>query len=224
MVQLIGNVTGLGLAKLVRFLTDLQLSGQLCLTPEPGVNTGTIFLQDGHVVGATLDPQQGLPALEALVLVCGNATFTFSDSAGEIKYNLIAEPTALHEHLDHLGDEGRRLMDSIGSLTAVPRLTELAGEANESVAVTRGALRLLVDIRENSTVFELGHAYGFRPTLEHLHELIQLRLVTTGSPGTHSVTAATPGFAKFFPRLDNHHELDTPSPPIGTDPTGASGG
>lgn len=223
MAQLIGNVAGVGLPRLVRFLTDLQLSGRLTVAPEPGVTNGTIFLHEGQVVGAVLDPEQGLPALEALALVCGNATFAFADAPGEIKYNLIAEPEVLQEHLDHIGQEGLRLMRSIGSLTAVPRLAALATDAHESIALTRGALRLLLQIGDERTVLDLGHLHGLRPTLEHLHELIQLRLVTIGAPDPEAVAAAAPELAHLFDGMDNHHERDTSPTPIATDPTRFAG-
>jgi uncharacterized protein DUF4388 len=184
MVQLIGNLNGIGFAPLLQFLTELRVTGRLGLTVVSGISTGSVYLEDGSIVGASLDAEEGLVALEAVALMSNKASFMISDSAGELRRNLDLDTAALLEHLDHLGREGDRLLSNIGSLQSVPRLTLGDENPREPVAVSRGALRLLLDLRTQRTVLEMGHLHGLRSTLEELQELVDLRLV--------SVTEADP--------------------------------
>jgi len=199
MLQLIGNLSGIGLSRLAQFLTELEITGRLCVAIEDGATTGTVWFEGGKIVGATVDSHEdGLVALEALALVSSTASFAFADSPVEMKHNVDVEPAVLREHLSHLDQDGPRLMQSIRSLGAIPRVALADIDVRESISLSRDALRLLLDIRGDQTVLELSHRHGLRATIEHTYELVQLRLLRVGDDNSVSLPATAPAFANLL--------------------------
>jgi Domain of unknown function (DUF4388) len=180
MVQLNGNLAGMGLPTLLDLLARLQASGRLTLVIEPLM--GIVFLEEGRIVGATLDSEQGLSALQALAFISGNAMFAFSDWKGEVERNVQAEPTELQEQLAQLAQEGDKAMSVIPSLLAIPRLTVESERSDEPLRLGRTTLQLLLDARSRRTVVDLASQYGLRITLQHLYQLTDLGLISLELP------------------------------------------
>lgn len=172
-MELSGELTGIGLRPLVRFLSDLKKSGILLIHEDRW--TGTLGLVDGHIVGANFADEQGLAALDAIFFALQHGSFEFNSRA-DCEHNVLVQPWELAEHLDSLDAEIGQLGNLVTSLSAVPAHTEVIPD--REFALTRTSISLLLAVDGRRTVADHARERGLLATLRELAVLLQLGLVT----------------------------------------------
>jgi len=211
MIELSGTLSGTALVALLTFLWNLRATGRLAIVIEPIM--GTVFLERGRVVGAVLQSESGIDALDALALIPGFARFGFAESHGEPLRNIAAEPSQLQEHLEHLVLDGRRLAAAVPSLTTVPRVASEDETASDPIVLPRSTLGLLLELREQKDVLALTRSFGLREALHGLSQLVAMGLVVAAPE--HVSQAGSAPFARsriFLPRSGNREPQPSGKP------------
>lgn len=177
MSNLSGTLESISLAPLVGFLAGLRKSGRLSVSDGPWA--GSIFLEEGRVVGAAFGAERGLDALDAIALALAKGQFAYAeDDASDVELNLMMSPAELQKHLGELAQEGAALSEAVPSLAAVPTVVvqEPADDSGE-VRLDRATLKLLLALDGGRTVAELAAHRGVIRTLRELAHLVELNLV-----------------------------------------------
>jgi len=176
MTELSGHLDGIGLSRLIKFLSELKSTGQLAVEEAPF--TGKLYFENGRVLGAQFGTEEGPAALEAIALTLGPGRFAFSSATDESPpHNLDLEGDGVILELDRLSTQAqhyRRLMPSLSSTPVPIRSTE---RATESVTLERGAVQLLLECNGRTTVAELVRGGGMLNTLKQLSQLVEFGLV-----------------------------------------------
>ncbi|MBV9172444.1 MAG: DUF4388 domain-containing protein [Chloroflexi bacterium] len=175
MTELSGNLEGIGLLPLVQFLTTVAKSGRLIV--HDAELSGRLDIDDGLLVGAAFDQEQGMAALEAIALALSSARFDFRDATGPLDQNLRLSGDQVTEALQRLSREQAALKAAVPSLGAVPHLTLDEGNDDRQVSLDRDTLRLLIRLDGRHSVSELARDHGLLRTLRELTQLVQLSLV-----------------------------------------------
>ena len=80
LTELAGNIEGIGLARLIKLLSDIRASGALSLEEAPF--TGRLTFDEGQVYGAKFGTEEGMAALEAIALALRTpASFSFTSAS-----------------------------------------------------------------------------------------------------------------------------------------------
>ena len=174
MTELSGALDGIGLFPLLNFLGSLNAAGRLEISDRD--LSGTLYLTDGRVVGASFGSDSGQVALDAIGLALGSGRFDFADTDGEPLTNLDLSATELQEHLTQLQSERQRIMTGIPSLQAVPA-SAMDGPDDQPIVVDRATLRLLLRCDGRASVLELARETGLLATLKRLANLYELNLI-----------------------------------------------
>lgn len=205
--ELNGRLEGIGLVALVRFLASIARTGRLLVVD--GSLHGWLDLQDGSVVGAGFDQEQGLPALEAIALALGRGRFEFADAeASPAEHNLRLGADELEQRLEQLAGEQVVLAAAIPSLSGVAHLQVDAGSADEQVPLDRDTLRLLIRLDGRRTVAELARERGLLRTLRQLARLVQFDLVRVEVPAAASPPKAARPAEAAPVEADTHGSVD----------------
>lgn len=174
-----GSLKAIDLASIIRLLAGLEQTGWLHLTQPPW--EGRLGFEGGRIVAASFGPEQGLDALDALLLMLPDGHFTFTEGPppAEPERNLTLGPRELQLHLAELARTRAALAGRISSWSVVPRPAAgaLSQEAGEPVALTRSALQVLLRVDGRRTVAEIATGHGPARTLHDLLALHDLGLV-----------------------------------------------
>ncbi len=176
MVELKGSLKGMGLRPLVRLLSDLGKTGCLHLAEEQW--QGELHFRGGRLVGARVGSEEGVDALDALVLALPNATFTFSDGEEPPERQLALQPDDVQAHLAAADERSGGLLQRIPSMDA--RLTVIEadqGQASENVQLDRTTVQTLLRVNGGRTVGEVVDGRPLVQTLRDLGRLVDLGLV-----------------------------------------------
>jgi hypothetical protein len=221
--ELSGSLEGIGLVALVRFLTTVARSGRLVVSE--GSLRGSLDLEDGALVGAAFDQEQGLPALEAIALALGNGRFEFHDAAEAAEHNVRLAAGEVEQQLEKLAREQVVLAAAVPSLSGIPYVNLDEAADNGQVALDRDTLRLLIQLDGRRTVFELARDRGLLRTLRQLAQLVQLglaRIEVSGLPRApeppprlEPVRHVEPPAASHPPPTREPTPSTPPSPPVG---------
>jgi Domain of unknown function (DUF4388) len=188
--ELTGRLEGIGLVPLVQFLTSVAGNGRLIV--RDAELSGRLDIEDGVLVGAVFEHEQGTPALEAIALALANGRFDFREANGPIDHNLRLSADQLSEVLDRLNREQVALRAAVPSLSAVPHLMLGEGSDDRQVSIDRDTLRLLTRLDGRRTVAELARERGLLRTLRQVAQLVQLTLVQVDPLAVAHATAAPP--------------------------------
>jgi Domain of unknown function (DUF4388) len=208
--ELSGSLDGIGLVPLVRFLTTVVGSGRLVV--RDAELSGRLDIEDGVLVGAVFDHEQGMPALEAVALALANGRFDFREADGPVDHNLRLSADQLSEALDRLNREQVALSAAVPSLSAVPHLLLDQGSDDRQVSLDRDTLRLLIRLDGRRTVAELARERGLLRTLRQVAQLVQLTLVRVDAQPVVDGTAAPPETPVTSTEMDRPTEEKTPAP------------
>jgi len=178
MTELSGTLDGIGLFSLLNFLSGLQARGRLAITDRD--LSGTLYLTEGRVVGASFGSDTGEVALDAIGLALGQGRFNFADDGAEQPSNLNMTAPELQKHLEDLAAERQRIMAFVPSLDAAPSAsldTLQEGSDDQPVTLDRGTLRLLMRSDGQRSVLDLAREGGLLVTLKRLANLNDLGLI-----------------------------------------------
>jgi hypothetical protein len=192
MTELSGTLDGIGLFPLLNFLSGLKARGRLAIADRD--LSGSLFLSDGRVVGATFGGDTGQVALDAIGLALGQGRFDFADDGAERPVNQTMDASELQQHLEQLASERQRIMASIPSLDAVP-VSMIDGPDDQPIALDRGTLRLLLRCDGRGSVLDLARDGGLLPALKrlaHLHELKLIDVTQPGAPADETIVLTRP--------------------------------
>jgi hypothetical protein len=208
MTELNGTLQGIGLPQLLSFLEGLRSTGSLLV--EDGPWTGALVLTEGQLAGAQFGAEQGLSALDAILLALPRGRFRFSSAIESCEVNIVLKPGALTEHLETIARESDRLMAAVPSLSAVPYVLETSEADGEEGEITLGqrALRLLLALDGRRNVALLARERGMLHTLRELAELTQLGLI--GMNGHTEESASLDATATGVARLPAHAAEEAP--------------
>jgi hypothetical protein len=179
MTELSGTLDGLGLPGIVRFLGGLNKRGCLRLNQQNW--QGDIFFDAGRVTDARLGTRVGLAALDAMVEILPEASFTF-ESCQTLEGGQSID-LSLERLLTHLDEAARRIAGgqrSLPSPDAVPTVTMTGGAAEEPVQLDRGTLQTLMAVDGERDVQEIIAWRGSSDALWQLSTLVELGLVRLG--------------------------------------------
>ncbi len=176
MTEISGDLEGIGLSQLIKFLGALNSTGELALEEAPF--TGKLYFENGQVRGAQFGSEEGVAALEAIALTLGPGRFAFSSVSDEpALHNLDFEGDGVITELERLtvhAEHYRRLMPPL-SATPVPIRSK--DRMSEPVTLERGALQLLLDCNGRTTVAELVRNGSMLSTLKNLSQLVEFGLL-----------------------------------------------
>jgi signal peptidase I len=182
MAELTGTLTSVEFIPLARFLSSLRKSGDLLVAR--GAWSAQVSFDHGRIIGAVVDHDQGMPALEFVALVMGDGEFEFCEGAPSLPPNKDI-PSDPWPHLQKLVDSDPAWVKRLPSPTAVPRLIEQPSELDESkVVMGRVALYVLLDIDGYLTVRAIVGRHGLKRSLQALSELSDLGLITYADDGS----------------------------------------
>jgi hypothetical protein len=177
---LVGSLGSLHLPAIVRFLSELEKSGQV--TVAAGQWRGEVTLAGGAVVGATLGTESGRAAFESIALGVPDGRFLFreeltSASAGD---GWRVERNELPAYLDALTAERGRLLGAVSSLSLVPRLAAagIVPTREATVTIDADALMLLAELPGGRTVEQIALERGLARTVRHIASLVELGVIS----------------------------------------------
>jgi len=176
MVELKGSLKGMGLRPLVRLLSDLGKTGCLHLAEEQW--HGELHFRGGRLVGARVGSEEGVDALDALVLALPNATFTFTDGEKPPEREFELQPDDVQAHLAAADERSGGLLQRIPSMDAWLTVIEAdQGHASENVQLDRTTVQTLLRVNGGRTVVEVVDGRPLVQTLRDLGRLVDLGLV-----------------------------------------------
>jgi hypothetical protein len=182
---------------LVRLLLALRVTGRLQITQDRWM--GAVYFAHGRMVAATFGAEQGLPALEALLLALPDGRCTFHEGVPAPEANIELAVPALLAEMHRLSERRAHLVRRVPSLRAIPRARPQhnATPPDEEVTLPRSALATLAAIDGRQGVAALCRGRGLVRTLEDLALLVDLGLISvTGSASlAHRLSARPTGLA-----------------------------
>jgi Domain of unknown function (DUF4388) len=179
MTELSGTLDGIGLFPLLNFLGSLKAAGRLTITDTD--QSGSLYLTDGHVIGASFGSEQGQVALDAIGLALGNGHFEFADDGGMQPANLELSGPELQQHLVTLQSERARILGVIPSLDSMP-VAAMDGPDDQPIALDRASLRLLMRCDGQRNVLDLARESDLLSTLKRLTNLAEANLIRVDMP------------------------------------------
>jgi hypothetical protein len=190
MTQLNGQLAGVGLPAIIRFLSGLEKTGCLRLSQDDW--SGEVVFAAGEVADARLGSRSGLAALDGMLEMFPEATFTFaSPSSGDrpVERTIQVSKDALLAHLDEraarLATAGRRLPRP----NAVPHQAA-DGSGEEPLPLDRGTLQTLLAVDGQRSVRDIVDMRQSMEPVWHLASLAEVGLISFN--GTSSSTPAEP--------------------------------
>jgi hypothetical protein len=158
---------------ILRFLAELEKTGWVCLSH--GAWQGEVVLDQGRLVSASAEGEQGLPALELILLTIAEGKFAFE--AGTV-------PASNRRDVGLDGPELWRFLESVvadrvtsvPSPTAVPHPVRAATGRIPHLSASSRAVLSAVDGRRS--VRDMADGRGLAWTVRALDELQELGLVT----------------------------------------------
>jgi hypothetical protein len=179
------------LPPVVRFLSELKKTGRLLLTQDDW--SGEVVFRAGDVTDATLGSRTGLAALDGMLEVFPEASFTFDSRApagGTAEPTIQLSHDALLAHLDaaaaRVASGGQRLPRP----DAVPAQVAGDGGGEDPLPLDRGTLQTLLTVDGQRSVREIVATRQSIETLWHLASLAEVGLITFN--GKSSASAAMP--------------------------------
>jgi hypothetical protein len=182
-MELTGELAGIGLRPLVDFMRSLRKSGYFSIRDERW--TGTLVLDDGEIVGARFGPDHGLSALDSIFFALQNGRFEFVTST-DCERNLDLSAKELDDHLDSLAAEIEPLAQFVTSMSAIPSRSLSADDGE--ITLGRGALRLLMALDGQRTLADHATERGLLITLREIADLAHLGLVTFDADAREAVS------------------------------------
>ncbi len=180
MIELSGNLGGIGLPAVIGLLSELSETGVLYVTD--GVWRGELVFLQGELLSATLGATQGLDALTACVLMLGKGEFTFAESTTAVERNISLTPRQLREYLDALPAASDTHHAQLPSLDAVPRPAVGADNTADQLVLDRTAVQVLVLVDGQRTVRDIIGERPMVPVLRSLAVLEQNGLIELTAP------------------------------------------
>jgi hypothetical protein len=182
MAELQGTLSGVSLPALLRLFGGVGKTG--CLTlGNGGAGAGPvarIYLQDGAIVAAAMLGEEGLAALDAILILVPGTQFGFTTGARPPEANITLRGAAMRAHIESVAIRGVEVRSALPSLQAIPRFVR--GEPDESVApLPVAALQTLRRVDGRQTVEQLAAGpggAGIAATMENLAALATAGLIT----------------------------------------------
>jgi hypothetical protein len=191
--ELSGSLSSLNLPAILRFLSDLQKSGMLSVSFQRW--QGTVALQRGALIGASLGSESGAAAFEGMAVALPEGKFVFREDAP------VPTPGAWHVeagevagYLQRLETERAQTLELLPRLGLVPMLAAAcsASTRSETVTIDGDALGLLPHLSRRCTVEQLAAERGLARTVRHVARLAELGLISLESPAPPRVAAPAP--------------------------------
>lgn len=173
MPELRGDLAFVGLSALLRFIAGLGVTGRLQVAGERG--EGSLWLDEGHVVGASFGPQRGAEALSALAGTAGDGQFRLSAEPAPAVREIEAPLEDVLQHVATMDAAFREIRPLLVTRWGVaPSEGAGGGESREaSIVLDRRALDVLLAVnRGRHTVDEIAGAGGL---VETAYALLRLR-------------------------------------------------
>jgi hypothetical protein len=188
-----GSLSSLNLPAILRFLSGLQKSGELSVSYQRW--QGTVALQDGALIGASLGSESGASAFEGMAIGLPEGKFVFREDA--------PAPTAsawsvdvgeVAGYLSRLEAERAQLLGQLPRLGLVPALAPTPGPttSSETVTIDADALALLPHLSRRCTVEQLALERGLARTIRHVARLVELGLIILETPAPPAAVAPAP--------------------------------
>lgn len=173
MPELRGDLAFVGLSALLRFIAGLGVTGRLQVAGERG--DGSLWLDEGHVVGASFGPQRGADALSALAGSAGDGQFRLSTEPAPAVREIEAPLEDVLQHVATMDAAFREIRPLLVTRWGVAPPdgagSRATGEA--SIVLDRRALDVLLAVnRGRHTVDEIA---GPGNVVETAHALLRLR-------------------------------------------------
>jgi len=199
-----GTLEGAGLPAVVRFVCGLKKTG--CLRLRQDEWHAEIGFEAGQLTTASFGSRDGLDALDAVVQVMPDASFTFDTRSRPSSTPGIGLPAdALQAHLDELSARVATGTPSLPSADVVPELvvqTETS-VADDPLPLDRARLQTLLAVNGQRTVREIVAQRGSVDVLWQLAGLADVGLVRFTSPTSRTVRVpADAGRPGQLPSLD----------------------
>jgi hypothetical protein len=186
MTELCISTAGRDLALIVRLLASLRLTGRLEVVQ--GHWAGSMCFDQGRLVAAAFQTEQGLLALEALLIALPDGRCTFYSGAPANVANLQLGRRELEAEVQQLAQRQARLERVVPSLAMVPRASDAPDTPSlldEVIALPRSALATLAAIDGRRNINAICGKRGLVRTLEDLATLENrglIRVVSRNSP------------------------------------------
>jgi hypothetical protein len=169
-MQLAGELTKISLPSLIQLLRNGELTGKICLTF--GANTAFLYVEDGRIVHAETDTEQGRAALLELFLwTAGTFSFVEADAAS------MPHTVAQDEPIDKIVREGLSYLEKKNYLEQlrINGRTVLARSKESSFDNV-----LYEHLDGSTTLGELCSSLGFRrwDYVHAVHEVLSRGLAT----------------------------------------------
>src|SRR5215471_824098 len=156
MTELSGTLAGVGLPAIVRFLQGLKKTGRLCLSQDDW--SGEVDFVAGAVTNATLGSRTGLTALDGMLDLFPEASFTFESlppEAGTPAPTIGMSQADLGAHLDQRAERAAHGSSRLQRPEAVPTQTDGDGGGEEPLPLDRGTLQTLLTVDGQRSVREI---------------------------------------------------------------------
>ncbi|MDQ3702334.1 MAG: DUF4388 domain-containing protein, partial [Chloroflexota bacterium] len=173
MPELRGDLAFVGLSALLRFIAGLGVTGRLQVAGERG--EGSLWLDEGHVVGASFGPQRGAEALSALAGSAGDGQFRLSAEPAPAVREIEAPLEDVLQHVATMDAAFREIRPLLVTRWGVapPEGTGSTDSREAPIVLDRRALDVLLAVnRGRHTVDEIAGAGNL---VETAHALLRLR-------------------------------------------------
>ena len=191
--ELSGSLSSLNLPAILRFLGGLQKSGVLSVSFQRW--QGTVALQRGALIGASLRSESGATAFEGMAVALPEGKFVFREGAPvPTPSDWHVEAGEVAGYLRRLEAERAQILELLPRLGLVPVLAAASGAAttSETVTIDGDALALLPHLSRRCTVEQLAAERGLARTVRHVARLAELGLISLESPAPPPLAAPAP--------------------------------
>jgi hypothetical protein len=179
MGEFYGSLQEVGLPEILTFLKGLGKTGSLRISQ--GHWTAEASLTSGRVTGASFAGEQGVAALEAIMLGLPGGSFTFTDGEPRPDRTFGLTPDELQTRLSAFARERSRLSAAVPSLGAVPRVAKAPGTGGE-VVLDGAAIETLLAVNGERSIAEIASDQGLVQTARELTKLLDNGLINIDVP------------------------------------------
>ena len=179
MGEFYGSLQDIGVPEILSFLKGLSKTGSLRLSQ--GRWAGEVGLNGGRVIGASFNSEQGVAALQAMMLGLPAGSFTFTDGQLSTDQNIDVEHDEVEKRLTLFDVERAALAPVVPSLAAVPRVAKALGTTGE-VVLDAAAIETLLAVNGERTIADISGAHGLVQTARELAKLVESGLITIDVP------------------------------------------
>src|SRR5438552_3566954 len=179
MPELGGSLEGIGLAQILRFLHDQGKSGLLLLSH--GNSTAEILIDQGSVVAASFESEQGLAALDGALLLLPNGHFSFTSDRPAGPRNIDLPSDELETYLEQRASLQADMAQDLPPLDAIPDIVKSTGELGE-ISLDGAMVETLLAIDGSRSISELAAGSSLASTLMAIVRLREYELITIGTP------------------------------------------